>query len=246
MDDLDPAPNVLQVDLNVSTLVLGSRPAPRLPRAETVVFANGSIGLSDLVGVPVKNRFHVMTDYVLVANDREPEREACRGASVNTLFLIRAAANDATRVADLADLNYSAQRVVDITPRQRMAITVGVCRLNGYRHIVQGHGTLRSQLGALVRGRELDAKASTGVFALLLAIWKNLGVGPYCLAGIGFDATGHFYDQQYFQKRDWRRAHTEIDRHLLSGVADWSGLRPSVVTTEPELAAIVGLPLAPS
>ena len=223
-------------------LILGSKPAPRLPQhTDAVVYANGAILHSDTLrayhGAGLEE-IHVLSNSLLSDKNAlcTETRQLLRGRSVDRTYLIEF--RPSSEVAySLDELGYQTGALREMSRREKESITREVLGQMMPWYVARSGWPLSSKVGFArhyLRTRELHV--STGVLALLIAVHSGMP-GPYVLAGIGMADSGYAYT-----------ARAAARGHLVNDAAAFEVLRrgplwEQTFTTEPALAAAVGLTL---
>ena len=229
-------------DLSMPVLILGSKPAPRFPRRfETVVYANGAILHSGALRASQEGRLeeiHVLSNSLLSDKNAlcTETRELLRGRSVDRTYLIEFRPPDEV-THSLDEIGYRTGALHEMSRREKEGVTRGVLGRTMPWHVARSRWPISAKIGFArhyLRTRELHV--STGVLALLLAVHAGVP-GPYVLAGIGMADSGYAYT-----------ARQAARGHLINDAAAFDVLRQGrlgdqIFTTEPDLAAAVGLAL---
>lgn len=228
--------------LSMPVLILGSKPAPRFPRhIDTAVYANGAILHSDALRASQEGRLeeiHVLSNSLL--SDKSAlcteTRELLRGRSVDRTYLIEfRPPHEVTHSLD--EIGYQTGALREMSRREKEAVTREVLGRTMPWHVARSRWPISAKIGFVrhyLRTRELHV--STGVLALLIAVHAGMP-GPYVLAGIGMADSGYAYTT-----RAAARGHLVNDAAALE-VLRRSLLWDQISTTEPDLAAAVGLAL---
>jgi hypothetical protein len=226
----------------MSTIILGSRPAPRIPTdARAVIYANASVfhhSEVERLAPGVKQRHHVLSNSLLTdVNAACLEARLClQDQRLDRTMIIEFRPTDLEQVS-FEELNYHSADARRITRADKEQVTRSVLGRGFLRGVLKAPSPLSAKLGFArhyIRTREMHL--STGLLALLYAIDADLPA-PYVLCGIGLTNAGYAHT-----KTPALRGHQLNDAVALKLLLD--GTRAvSLTTTEPELTNLAGVPL---